>query len=281
MSLNNFFNSHENKTKERVHPVQALASKFNADYHYGINEDCYLFFSDISDEMKECNVIIGESEGYEYCFLEYYHLKSGKNDSSKWITKYSLRLNDLEFPDLELQTRKSALNGVGCMLFFGLPFLGIPVFIAFNFIFAFIKSGMGISKETLMIPIVMGLILLFFLVILGFIAFIFFGSAIDTLKKIKNQNQYCIRNPLFREKYVILTDVDKDLIRKVFNEKVCSRVVNFRPEIDYIRIHKGCISGEFSYNEQLSYNNCSKYISKLTKEAKIFERDEEDFDSSF
>ena len=93
MGFFDLFDTRESKVRGRVDQIQALASKLNADYNYGIESVKY-FFSDVSEEMKECNTIVGESEGYEYCFIEYYHIGRGKNDHSKWVTKYSLRLND-------------------------------------------------------------------------------------------------------------------------------------------------------------------------------------------
>ena len=115
----------------------------------------------------------------------------------------------------------------------------------------------------------------------GFISYLLLSNTLKTYKQIKNQYQYYIRNPEFREKYVILSDDDARSISKVFTEKVCSRIVNYKPEIDHLQISNNCLLEDIPNDEQLTYLRCLEYIDKLTKEAQLFEKDEEDLYSSF
>ena len=277
------FESAESKMKSRIGPVKALSEKLDADYYHGIETVRNTFFPDIKDDLKDSNVIVGESEGYRYCFLEYYHQGRGKNDHSKWVSKISLRLNEENFPDFDLQTKKSALASAGCILAFALPFGAVPVFMFLNFIFIFLVGGgsKSVPKEGILIPIIMGLGFLLFAAVFGTVAYLMLSTAIDTYKQVKNQGKYCISNPQFREKYVIMTKTDANRIRKVFNEKVCSRIVSYRPELESINIKDNCIHRECDYNQQLSYPLCLKYINMLVKEAQLFEKDETDYYSSF
>ena len=279
MGFFDLFDTRESKVRGRVGQIQALASKLNADYYYGLDAVKNIFFSDIDEDMKNSNVIVGESEGYEYSFIEYYHVGHGKNDHSKWISKYSLRMNYEDFPDFTLQTRKSAILGASCLLVFSLFFCGIPLFIFLNFALAFFRdnkkvfsTGPGPLQVSSILMCGFFLLLLAIFVIIGYLII---SSVIKTFRQINNQGQYYIRNPEFRQKYVILSDMDASLIRKVFTDEVCSRVVNYKPEIGSITIKNGCILGGFNYNEQLDYSNCLKTINNLVKEAQIFERDDE------
>ncbi len=274
------FESPESKMRSRMGPVKAIADRLNADYYHGIEEVKDTFFPSINDEMKNSNVIVGESEGYRYCFIEYYHRGRGKNDHSKWISRIALRLNEEDFPDFDLSSKSSALFSVGCFIAFALPFGIVPLIMLTSFIFMFLNNK-AIPKDSQLIPIIIGLGFLFFTLIFGAISFFIINYALKTYKQINSQGKYCISNPKFRDKYVILTDSDEYRIRKVFNEKVCSRIVDFNPEISSISIQNNCIQKGCDYNEQLSYPLCLKYINQLVKEAQIFEKDESEYYSSF
>ncbi|MBQ2592037.1 MAG: hypothetical protein II567_01980, partial [Candidatus Riflebacteria bacterium] len=114
------FETTETKVRNRTPLVKSIAQKLDADYQYSIRGVKDKFNIEDSSECENSNVIVGEKNGFEYCFIEYYHVGRGKNDHSKWVSKVSLRLNDT-FPDFDLQTRSSALSGVGCMAVLSLP----------------------------------------------------------------------------------------------------------------------------------------------------------------
>ncbi len=267
------FETAETKVRNRTPLVKSIAQKLDADYQYSIRGVKDKFNIEDSSECENSNVIVGEKNGFEYCFIEYYHVGRGKNDHSKWVSKVSLRLNDT-FPDFDLQTRSSALSGVGCMAVLSLPFLGIPFFLLSQllmFCFAFFHSKSGFQLEML-IP--MGAFILFGS-IFGFIGWSIFSSALKTYKQINNQGQYYIRNPKFKEKYVILSDADVYRVRKVFNDNVCSKIVKFTPEITEISCRNNCLKKDFGSNEQLSYPLCHNYLIPLVKQAELLE----DYDS--
>ena len=267
------FRSREQRIRDRVVEVRELASKLNADYNYGIESVKY-FFSDVSEEMKECNTIVGESEGFQYCFIEYYHVGHGKNDHSRWISKFSLRMNDEEFPDFTLQTKDKALQGVGCLLLFSVPFVVGPliaILSSIHILFSMLKNA---PKEGFLGIIVFSLVFLLFAGLFGFVGYLIFSDAIKTYKQIYNQGQYYIRDAFFREKYVILSDVDTRYIRRVFTEKVCIRVSSYWPEKISIDVKNGCIHEELN-SEQLSFPKCFEIIKKRTRDALIFELDDE------
>ena len=111
--------------------------------------------------------------------------------------------------------------------------------------------------------------------IFGFIGWSIFSSALKTYKQINNQGQYYIRNPKFKEKYVILSDADVYRVRKVFNDNVCSKIVKITPEITEISCRNNCLKKDFGSNEQLSYPLCHNYLIPLVKQAELLE----DYDS--
>lgn len=267
------FETAETKVRNRTPLVKSLAQKLDANYQYGIRGVKEKFNIGDSSDCENSNVIIGEKDGFEYCFIEYYHIGRKKNDHSRWESKISLRLNDT-FPDFDLQTRSSALSGVGCMVVFALPILGFSLFLLSQillFCFILFHSKFGFQLEML-IP--MGMFVLFGS-IFGFGGWSIISSALKTYRQINNQGQYYIRNPKFKGKYVILSDADVYRVRKVFNDNVCSKIVKFTPEITSISCKKNCLQKDFGSNEQLSYPLCIKYLDPLVKQAEIIE----DYDS--
>ena len=207
-----------------------------------------------------------------------YHKKSGKNDHSRWVSELSVRFNE-NFPDFQLDTRSSALITAWITMILGLPFLGVPVFFLSQFLFFFFK----IFKSGFDIEILVPLLLFFGVgMICGALGWLIFSSGIKTYKQIQNQGQYYIRNSKFKEKYVILSDANVNRIRKLFNDRVCAKIVNFRPNLNSINCINNCLRSEFGRNEQLSYPLCIQYLEKYTKQAQIFEDYEyDDYDSSF
>jgi hypothetical protein len=270
------FESAQTKVRNRIGAVKALADQLNAEYYDGISQIKNKFGIDDSDsDIKNSNAIVGELQGFEYCFVEYYHRQHGKNDSSKWVTNVYLRLNKDDFPDFQLMTKTSALTGAGCILIFGLPFFCVPLFLIFQAITMFTTIfkntyGLGLNVSIIFPLITMTLISLVF----GAVGWFIISASIKTIKSVYGQGKYNILNYKFREKYVIISEADVNSIRKVFTENVVSGIVNHKPEITNINCHNCCFSSSFNHNEQLTYALCNKYLGPLLKQAQIFEEPE-------
>ena len=268
------FETAETKVRNRTQLIKSLAQKLDARYLSDLRMVSKKFSFDIL-QAKKCNIIAGEYNGFEYCFLEYYHQKSGKNDHSRWVSEISVRFNE-NFPDFQLDTRFSALFTAWLTMIFGLPFLGLPVFFLSQFLMFFFK----IFKTGFDIEILVPLLLFFGIgMISGMLGWLLFSPGLKTYKQIHNQGQYYIRNHKFKEKYVILSDANVNTIRKIFNDKVCAKIVDFKPDLDSINCTNNCLRSKFGHNEQLTYPLCMQYLEKFTRQAQIFEDYESDSNS--
>lgn len=271
--------STDSKIKSRIGPIKEISSQLNAKYYHGIGYVRNTFFTNINQEMENSNVIVGKNKLYNYCFIEYYHIGRGKKDYSRWVSKASFRLNEESFPNFELLKKKTVIYNLGCLT----AIVANLVFFSLFFLIAFFHQLLFVlHHDTNMRKFVMESFFTFLVIgAFGFIAYLIFLNIRKTYKQIKNQSQYYIRNPEFREKYVIITDDDARSICKVFTEKVCSKIVNYKPEIENICISNNCLLENLPNDEQLTYQLCLEYISKLTEKAQIFEKDGEDLYSSF
>ena len=272
------FETAETKVRNRTQLIKSLAQKLDAKHLTDIRQVTNKFSFYSSSDTKNCNIIVGNYKGFDYCFIEYYHKKCGKNDHSRWVSEVSLRFNN-NYPDFELETKSSAQIKAWLMMIFGLPFLGVPIFFISQFLFFFFKifkSGFDIE---ILVPF---FLFIGFGVLFGVIGWFVFSGGFRTLKQIQNQGQYYIRNSKFKEKYVILTEANVNRVRKTFNDKVCSKIVNFIPAIQSINCSSNCLKSEFGRNEQLTYPLCMQHLEQLAKQAEIFEDYEsDDYDSSF
>lgn len=260
------------KVKNRIPDLQSLSEKLNANFYDANNQvsvkdmiEKFNFHTKDSD-IENCYVISGEIQGYEYCFIEYYHKGHGKSDQSRWISKVSLLLNN-DYPDFNIMTKKQAYTSMGCLLTFGGIFLSVPFFFIIHFL-RLILSVYSKGDLTLLIPLAGPFL---FTLIFGAVGCLICFASLKNFRTIRSQGKYNIQNLKFREKYVIYSDSDVNSIRKVFNENVVSKIVNFKPEITNLTCNKNCLQSDFSYEELLSYESCNKYLGPLLKQAQIIE----------
>ena len=242
------------KAEERKNDVQYLAGQLEAEYcsTLMINE-LKNRFNSISKitEIENSNIIVGNIEGYDYCLVEYYHIRRGKGDHSGWRSKLIFRTKG-SIPDFRLLTKKSAISTACIGLFFGLLFLIIPICI--------ILSGKGGATIPAILSIVISLIILY--------------CAVLDIKEIYENDKYGIRNSRFKEKYIIRTEASPNDINRVFTEEVCSKILNYPSDID-IEINEQEIFEEFELDEKLSYPLCKKHLNSLISKVKILEGDSE------
>ncbi len=259
--------SRQERVKERSSFVRKLASQFNADYYYGISRVKDRFNIPNDDDLNDSNIIVGNVENYDYCFLEYYHSKRGKNDSSRWISTVYLKPKEDIFPDFELVLKKTAKIQAGCLIVFGAIF-GFPVLLQLPMIIIPLlltnNSSMSLI-EKILIPVIT---LLFLGVFIG-IGYWFIKNGLNKMKKINNIEKYNIRNFEFKQKYAILTDSNPLEIHQVFNEQVCSNIMNYGKDIS-ITFCKNITSMDFNYNEQLTVNLCNQHLNELLDRVKLF-----------
>ena len=148
MGLFSIFEGRDSKIRSRIGPIRALCSQLNANHYYGVESVRNIFFSEIDNEMENSNVIVGKTEQYSYCFIEYYHIGRGKNDHSKWVAKASLRLNEESFPNFDLWKKKTALFNIGCLTLLSLPFVTVSLFAFISIIpqiFLLLKTKVDIT----------------------------------------------------------------------------------------------------------------------------------------
>ncbi len=259
-----FFDSDNNdKAKERVSSVKKLSEKLNADYYYGVDKLRAKFNLYTNSELKESNAISGKIEDHEYCFVEYYHTKNGKNDSSKWVSNLYMKTKDDTFPNFHLKPKSSTISlAILLIIFASIFFIGSLVLLGTVF-FGNVKGGDVISIILLI------LISLFF----NIVSLIIIAINVKTLKKVYGRDPYGINNRVFREKYVIFSEESPEKIRKIFTEKVCAKIIKEAGyDLDIIFVNN-VTDDSLNYNEQLSLNSCNKHLNKLLKTIKLFEQD--------
>ena len=113
--------------------------------------------------------------------------------------------------------------------------------------------------------------MLFMCVFIGALAFMSMCKTYETFGIINNQNKYNIRNPIFRKKYIIISEDDENKISNIFNENAVLKIIETKPEITEINCQKKNLSLKFGINEQLSYSLCEKYLVAILNQAKILE----------
>ena len=69
------FETAETKVRNRTQFIKSLAQKLDATQLFDLRTVSKKFSFDIL-EAKKCNIISGEYNGFEYCFIEYYHKKT-------------------------------------------------------------------------------------------------------------------------------------------------------------------------------------------------------------
>ena len=97
-------------------------------------------------------------------------------------------------------------------------------------------------------------------------------SNISSLKSANSKNQYGITDDVFNEKYYIDTIAEPEVIRNIFTDEICSKIVNEieNMEISFINYS---VSEKFGPNIQLSASNCNVHLQKLIRKVKMFDRE--------
>ena len=253
-----FGSSKEEKIQGRADAVKELAEKFHANYYSGIEKvkgNFYIF----DYEMNESNVIAGNVDGYDYCFVEYYHERCNKSDYPRWVSTLFLKMKNNKLPSFHLTTKSSAVTSSGLGILQGLFYL----FLSILFIYLGIDSCRKTSDYTYIFPILLGLLF-------GLLAVALLELYLRPLFKLKSQSKYGIRDKEFLEKYAIISDDDPAEISKVFTEKVCSKIVNSLTDVDF-NLNGSIVRVPFNTDSQLSYSSCRGYLDDLLYKAKIFE----------
>ena len=239
--------------KSRVSYIKSLAENLNAEYYYGIDRVKNRFNIKVKDGISDSNVIVGNRDGYDFCFVEYYRTRK----HSRWESKLFLRMK-YDLPDFMLMTKESASFQLRFQAIFSGAFILIPII---GFINVIAQKGWSSS----LIPAAC-VILLFVGIGLWLLKDFF-----KYYKKINNQRLFDISHNKFRDTYVIISDANPNSIRRIFNEKVCSDFVDNPLDNDLIISNK-CTSLNFKMDEKLSLISCNDNLDLLLKKVKVFEK---------
>ena len=237
--------------KERTTFLSDLADQLNSELYHGTSLiKKHFSFIKKFDIESDSNVILGNIEGYNFCFVEDYQEKQSKHSHSHWESKFIIEMKEEKFPDFSIETKKQAIKNYSFILLFSLIFFSIPYFVSF-----FKNGNVYIA-----------------LIISGGFGLILLSICIQGFKNIFKQDKYKISNYRFKEKYVISSERKPEKIREVLTDKVCSKIVNYPGNLD-ISFSNKCISIDLPSNEKLSYNICVNLINKYIKIVKLFEDD--------
>ncbi len=227
------FDDAHTKVTKRIGFIKDLASKLNGSFVSNIDGLRLKYnISELYGDLDDSNAITGEIQGYEYCFIEYFHQGNGRYDSSRWGSSVYLLLNK-DIPDFKLTTKKTArLKAISDFIF------GIILMILF-FILLFRNDNLdSFFHGSLLENLFVGLIMLFMCVFIGALAFMSMYKTYETFGIINNQNKYNIRNPIFRKKYIIISEDDENKISNIFNENAVLKIIETKPEITEINCQK-------------------------------------------
>ncbi|MBQ2592639.1 MAG: hypothetical protein II567_05085 [Candidatus Riflebacteria bacterium] len=253
--------------KDRTSEMKVISERMNAEYYSDIDSVKKRF--NLDDEPDICNVIAGNIEGYDYCFIEYYNPPKYRRGfirkNAEWKSKLYLRAKNDDFPDFHLTTGKTALSSAKTTISASLLFLIGSIY----FLIAMLSTNTGSNFETFG-TIIWSLILLG--VIISCVILIY--SEIKTIKQVKKQDKYAIQNKEFKEKYVILSDEDPEKIRNVFTDEVIAKILErTKVKEEYIDLdfYKSITSVKFEPDTKLSYSFCDSQLHRLLKIVRLFE----------
>ncbi len=261
-----FYTSSRDMVSGRIIAIKEIAEKLEADYSYGFNTiqnkfDSFFF----SHEMQDSNVITGNIDGYDYCFIEYYHQKSGKHDTAHWRSSAILKATNRSIPDFSLALKGPTVKKAKLSIIFGILFLFVPVIL----LISLYSAGMLRLDSA---ALVIGFICLVFVLVPTIVIL----ASIGTLREVNNQGKYGIHNRAFKEKYVILAHSDPARIRRLFTEKLCTKILRQPMDIE-VTFTKNCIIQ--SFNDSLfTYSSCKSTLNLLLDKAKVFEIEDDYFD---
>jgi hypothetical protein len=234
-----FGNSYPEEIKRHSNEVKALARSFNAMYYSGI-EDIETKFDiaddDIFEVMENSNVISGNIEGNEYCFVETYCRVS--KYSYIWRVNIFLKIAK-EIPDFIFERKGSEEKQLDNM-FETTKLFAIPTFL-FNLtlILAMFYSSSPIETSNLILAIIT-------IIAMSLPGLFLISSYIVEKNKYKNRKKISI-NAEFDSFLDIYSNSDENSIKKIFNE-------------DSLPIFYELFSDKYKINEHFSllksYNNC-------------------------
>lgn len=240
---------------DRVVCIKKIAKVLGAKYQTNLKE--YTNFFNLTEiatsyEIEDSNAIVGNIEGYHYCFLELNRMTSGGIPRSNFTSKAIINIKKDNHISFSLLTRKSAI-------------LHIVNRFLMAFVFTvFYLAYIGFNRFSFNYQV--SLYLVVFLCLILLIALL---DTIKTIYKISFQKRYNIQNSVFNNNYVILSDSEPRIIGELFNEEVCSRIVNSKLDTDII-VKNNCIILEFDHGAELSLEGCRKYLYYLVNQAKLF-----------
>ncbi len=247
--------------KDRANFVKQLADELNAEYYCGLDENIKkkydIAFSRFKKEEKESNVIVGNFEGYEYFFEEFYHERENRRDFSRWISYYRLRLKG-KFPNFTLKTKRNIIQDYILSLFTTFALFLLPALLIY---INLSNSNPSKAFQIFFIFLFLGTWLMFmFLGVVSFIDFYF------------QQKKYKTGNQMFDKKYIIQGNPKLDAIKTIFSDEVCSKIANYPFEFNFI-VKNNILVYDRS-NKCLKYLNlevCKKVLNDSVSIAKILE----------
>lgn len=183
-----------------------LASQLNAKFYEGLESikdkfDLSSFIDSIEDDKIKS--IVGTIEGKEYCFLEYLNI-----ENKALARKFRLIFKLNEIPDFELMTKNQAIKNGLVSIVTGIVALFSSIMVYYyteTSIFAFLNY-----------------FLLFFMVLIGLLGL---SYGISYFTKINDCKKYGICNKNFENKYAIISSDDPNIIKEIFNDEVCKKIV--------------------------------------------------------
>ena len=214
MSLSKIFSE-----KDRVDCIKKIAKEFGAKFQTGLKEYTDLFnLTEIAtkSEINESNAVIGNIEGYDYCILEFFRTIYGKYPRYFYVSKAIINIKKDNNPSFRLLTRKSVVLKIINKLLF-----------AFIFSAIYLVVVLGVNHQNLNNQ--NSLYLIAFLCLILIVAL---WKTIKTIFEISFQKKYYIQNRNFNDNYVILSNAEPKIIREVFNDEVCSRIVDNKLDSD-------------------------------------------------
>lgn len=242
--------------EERVDCIKKIAKGFGAKFQTGLEEYTNLFnLTEIAtrSELDESNAVIGNIEGYDYCILEFFRIVYGKQPRSFYVSKAIINIKKDNNISFSLLTRKSVILQIINKL------LSAFVFSAIYLIVVLGVNHQNLNNQN-------SIYLIAFLCLILIVAL---WNTIKTIYKISLQNKYNIQNRHFINNYVILSDTEPKIIGEIFNDEVCSRIVDNKLDSDII-VKNNCITSDFSYDEELTLEGCQKRLTYLLNQAKLF-----------
>jgi hypothetical protein len=255
--------------KDRTSEMKVISSRMNAEYYVGIDSVKERFNLDDESDYDNCNVIVGNIEGYDYCFIEYYrpeeYRRGGVRRKAEWKSELYLKVKNDDFPDFHLTTGKSALRS---SIFGILGALSLIISSIWGLIYCYL------TRVTSTFESVITIVFAFILIIVFILSIVIIYSDINTIKQVKNQDKYAIQNKEFKEKYVILSDEDPEKILNVFTDEVIAKILertNAKEKKIDISFYKGVTSVDFQSGTKLAFSFCDSQLHRLLKIVRLFE----------